>query len=189
MTGPTPRPAESRPGGPVRTRPHFTGRAAVLAIVLCGIALSLAYPVREYISQRKQIDQLTAASARINEQKKHLQAEYKMLHSPVYIEAQARDRLHMCLPNQTCYEIIGSAAKPKVVAEKVTAVPWYARMWSSVQIANSKSVSTSVPSGKEHGAKGHSANGHGPAQAQSGTGGNGAHRAGHQHRNGRTHRG
>jgi cell division protein FtsB len=172
VTGPAQRP------GPARTRPHFTGRAAVLAIVLCGIALSLAYPVREYISQRKQIDQLMAASARINEQKKDLQAEYRMLHSPIYVEAQARDRLHMCLPNQTCYEIIGSPAKPKVVAEKVTAVPWYARMWSSVQIANSKSVSTRVPAAK----------GHGAAKAKSGPGG-GPHRSGHRHRNGRARRG
>jgi cell division protein FtsB len=172
MTGPAQRPAEPRTSGaesagsgPARSRTHFTGRAAVLAIVLCGIALSLAYPVREYISQRKQIDQLTAANHRINAEKKHLEAQYRMLHSPVFVEAQARDRLHMCLPNQTCYEIIGSAStKPKVVAEKVTAVPWYARMWSSVQVANNQSVSTS-------------------------TGRDGTHRTGHQHRNGGAHSG
>jgi cell division protein FtsB len=172
MTGQVQRPVESRTSGAelagsgsARSRTHFTGRAAVLAIVLCGIALSLAYPVREYISQRKQIDQLMAANHRINAEKKHLEAQYRMLHSPVFVEAQARDRLHMCLPNQTCYEIIGSAsAKPKVVAEKVTAVPWYARMWSSVQVANNQSVSTSG-------------------------GRDGAHRTGHQHRNGEAHRG
>jgi len=173
MTGPAERPAEpSRSAGPgsaaARSRPHFTGRAAVLAIVLCGIALSLAYPVREYISQRKQIDQLLAASARINAQKKQLQSEYRMLHSSVYVEAQARDRLHMCLPDQTCYEIIGSAAKPKVVAEKVTQVPWYARMWSSVQVADSKSASTKVPSAKGHRPGGAGAHGSGPRHRHSG---------------------
>jgi len=149
----------------------------VLAIVLCGIALSLAYPVREYISQRKQIDQLLAANARINEHKKQLQAEHRMLQSPVYIEAQARDRLHMCLPSQTCYEIIGSTAKPKVVAEKVAAVPWYARMWSSVQVANSKSASAKAPGTKAPSTKGHR------------PGGAGAHRYGNKHRNGGTHSG
>ena len=30
---------------------RLTGRAAVLAVVICAIALSLAYPVREYIAQ------------------------------------------------------------------------------------------------------------------------------------------
>ena len=197
MTGPAQRPVEPRPpvsgpagSGPARSRTQFTGRAAVLAIVLCGIALSLAYPVREYISQRKQIDQLMAANARVKAEKKHLQAEYRMLHSPVFIEAQARDRLHMCLPDQTCYEIIGSAStKPKVVAEKVTAVPWYARMWSSVQVANNQSVSTSGPGAKGHGAKGHSVKGHGHPKAKAGAGRDGAHRTGHQRRNGGAHRG
>ena len=42
------------------TGPRFTSRAAVLAVVMCAIALSLAYPVREYIAQRRQIDQLQA---------------------------------------------------------------------------------------------------------------------------------
>jgi hypothetical protein len=51
-------PADPRPQPPERAR--FTSRAAVLAVVLCAIALSLAYPVREYIGQRRQIDQLLA---------------------------------------------------------------------------------------------------------------------------------
>lgn len=179
MTGPAQRPAEPQPqprpvgAGAVRARPHFTGRAAVLAIVLCGIALSLAYPVREYISQRKQIDQLLAAQARITDQKRHLLAEYRMLHSPAYIEVQARDRLHMCLPNQTCYEIIGSAAKPKAVAAKVTAVPWYARMWSSVQVANTQSASPKAP---DAGAGGQHAGGAGRAGSKAKTSSSGAHR-------------
>ncbi len=51
---------------PVLTaRPKLTGRAAVLAIVVCAIALTLAYPVREYIADRRQIDQLAAANARL----------------------------------------------------------------------------------------------------------------------------
>jgi len=43
-------PAPGRPPGADRAK--FTSRAAVLAVVLCAIALSLAYPVREYIAQR-----------------------------------------------------------------------------------------------------------------------------------------
>ena len=117
-------------------RPHFTGRAAVLAIVLCGIALSLAYPVREYISQRRQIDQLLAQASQLRMRQQQLETERRLLHSPVYIEQQARDRLHMCLPTQMCYEIIGRSGKPKNVAARVAAAPWYARLWSSVQQAN-----------------------------------------------------
>ena len=39
------------PVSPRTTR--LTSRAAVLAVVVCAIALSLAYPVREYIAQRR----------------------------------------------------------------------------------------------------------------------------------------
>lgn len=144
MTGPQARRADLSPGGTTPRagaaeaplRPYFTGRAAVLAIVLCAIALSLAYPVREYISQRRQIDQLLAQGAQIASQRQRLESERRLLHSPVYVAQQARDRLHMCLPTQMCYEIIGSSAKPKDVAARVAQAPWYARLWSSVQQAN-----------------------------------------------------
>jgi cell division protein FtsB len=152
---------------PLPPRPHFTGRAAVLAIVLCGIALSLAYPVREYISQRKQIDQLLAQGARIESQRQRLESERRLLRSPVYIEQQARDRLHMCLPTQMCYEIIGKSAKPKDVAERVAGTPWYARLWSSVQQADGASDGASVKI--RNGTTG-SAKGHRRAQPSRGTG-------------------
>jgi cell division protein FtsB len=145
VTTPGQRPAEPRGFRAGAVRPHFTGRAAVLAIVLCGIALSLAYPVREYISQRRQIDQLLAQSARITLHRKQLEAENKLLHSPVYIAEQARDRLHMCLPTQMCYEIIGTSRKPKAIAATVAVSPWYGRMWSSVQQANAPQPSKKRP--------------------------------------------
>jgi len=125
-------PAAGKPAA----RPHFTGRAAVLAIVLCAIALSLAYPVREYISQRRQIDQLEAQSERIWLQRKALERENRLLHDPGYIAAQARDRLHLCPPTQTCYIIIGQPGKHRTRSARSVAAPWYARMWSSVQQAN-----------------------------------------------------
>ena len=131
-------------------RPHFTGRAAVLAIVLCAIALSLAYPVREYIAQREQIDQLLAQGVQIQSQQQRLESERSLLHSPAYIAQQARDRLHMCLPTQMCYEIIGSSAKPKDVAARVAEAPWYARLWSSVQQANAAQGGGRAASARSH---------------------------------------
>jgi cell division protein FtsB len=125
------------PRAPERDRPKFTSRAAVLAVVLCAIALSLAYPVREYIGQRRQIDQLTAQRAAIVLNVHRLQDEDRNLSSPAYVEQQARDRLHMCLPKQTCYVVIAgkkyrAAAAP--VHHRVT--PWYERLWHSVRTAN-----------------------------------------------------
>ena len=144
---PAPQPAQppaSEPAAPQPAAPQpperarFTSRAAVLAVVLCAIALSLAYPVREYIAQRRQIDQLLAQSAQTQAQLARLQAEAARLNDPAYIEQQARDRLHYCMPRQTCYVIVGGqpAHNAGAVAAAVAGTPWYERLWSSVQQAD-----------------------------------------------------
>src|ERR1039458_10066298 len=97
MPGAQPR----RPLPPERAR--FTSRAAGLAVVVCAIAMSLAYPVREYIAQRRQIDQLQAQSAATTAELARLRTEAQRLNNPAYIEQQAQDRLHMCLPGASCY--------------------------------------------------------------------------------------
>ena len=140
MTVPADRPgAGPRPGKPERSR--LTSRTAVLAVVLCAIALSLAYPVREYIAQRRQIDQLEAQRQSIAANLSRLEAEQRKLTSNAYVEQQARDRLHMCLPTETCYVII-TRHRPAAAAAP-THVPgssWYERLWKSVQQADKTSA-------------------------------------------------
>ena len=135
----THRPGASRPGlsrlG--RERPRFTSRAALLAVVVCAIALSLAYPVREYIAQRRQIDGLTEQHQQAVAQLRALQAEQRKLSGTGYVEQQARDKLHMCLPSQTCYVVItpGHRAGP-APAGPARSAAWYQLLWSSVQQAD-----------------------------------------------------
>ena len=135
----THRPGASRPGlsrlG--RERPRFTSRAALLAVVVCAIALSLAYPVREYIAQRRQIDGLTEQHQQAVAQLRALQAEQRKLSGAGYVEQQARDKLHMCLPSQTCYVVItpGHRAGP-APAGPARSAAWYQLLWSSVQQAD-----------------------------------------------------
>jgi cell division protein FtsB len=126
---------------PTRERPRLTSRAAVLAVVICAVALSLAYPVREYIAQRRQIDQLQAQQAQTLAQLRALAAEQRKLTDPAYIEQQARNRLHMCMPGQTCYVIIG--ARPPgggARAASVAVTPWYDRLWRSVRQADQQAA-------------------------------------------------
>ena len=47
----------------------------MLAVVICAIALSLAYPVREYIAQRQQVDQLLAQQQTLSAQVQALQQQ------------------------------------------------------------------------------------------------------------------
>jgi cell division protein FtsL len=108
----------------------------VLAVVLCAIALSLAYPVREYIAERRQIDQLQAQNAAIAAQVRYLKSEEHALTAPSRIEQEARDSLHMCFPAQTCYEVI-SPVKPHASAPaRLVSTPWYGRLWQSVKKAD-----------------------------------------------------
>jgi len=115
----------------------LTGRAALLAVVICAIALSLAYPVREYIAQRQQIDQLLAQQQTMSAQVKALQEQDARLGQPWYVEQRARDELHMCFPDERCYEVIPAQSAPAAGAGKsAAAVPWYAKLWESVRRAD-----------------------------------------------------
>jgi cell division protein FtsB len=128
-----------RPERPDRTR--FTSRAAALAVVICAIALSLAYPVREYIAQRRQIDELQAQHSMLAQQLRRLEEQQQRLNDPAYVEQLARDRLHMCLRGETCYVIIGGKSSHPTAGAPVTTTvsltPWYERLWQSVQQADS----------------------------------------------------
>jgi cell division protein FtsB len=120
-----------------RPRPRFTSRAAVLVVVVCAIALSLAYPVREYIAQLRQISQLQAQQAQIVAQVRQLKAERSELASPGYVEQQAENRLHMCMPTETCYvNINGNKPSARTASSRAVVTPWYERLWSSVHQAD-----------------------------------------------------
>jgi cell division protein FtsL len=143
MTVPAGRPDQARPvpgagrGSPQPDRSRLTTRAAVLAVVLCAVALSLAYPVREYIAQRRQIDQLEAQRQEIAVELGRLEQEQQQLSSNAYVEQQARDRLHMCLPTQKCYVIINRQwPAGKAATAHVPGTPWYERLWDSVRQAD-----------------------------------------------------
>jgi cell division protein FtsL len=127
----------SPPAAAPRTT-RLTGRAAVLAVVICAIALSLAYPVREYVTQRKQIDALVAQQQVMLNQVKKLEQEQARLNNPAYIEQLARQELDMCFPRTTCYIVTGGQrpASTAARAAKAGPAPWYDKLWQSVQQAD-----------------------------------------------------
>jgi cell division protein FtsL len=123
------------PVSPRTTR--LTGRAAVLAVVICAIALSLAYPVREYLAQRQQIDQLVAQQQTMLAQVKNLQAQQARLSDRSYIEQLARQELDMCFPGTQCYVVEGG--QPLLTSpgpQPSGPEPWYAKLWRSVEQAD-----------------------------------------------------
>jgi cell division protein FtsL len=123
------------PVSPRTTR--LTSRAAVLAVVICAIALSLAYPVRAYLAQREQIDQLMAQQQTMLAQVKNLQAEQARLSDRSYIEQLARQELDMCFPGTQCYVVEGSQSLINGTRPQQSGpAPWYAKLWRSVEQAD-----------------------------------------------------
>jgi cell division protein FtsL len=106
-------------------------------VVICAIVLSLAYPVRAYMAQREQIDQLVAQQQTMLTQVKNLQAEQAKLSDRSYIEQLARQELDMCFPGTQCYVIEGSqplidGTRPQSSGPE----PWYDKLWRSVEQAD-----------------------------------------------------
>jgi len=135
----------SPPAAPRSTR--LTGRAAVLAVVICAIALSLAYPVREYIAQRRQIDQLVAQQQTMLAQVKNLQAQQARLSSRPYIEQLARQELDMCFPGTQCYIVEGGQSRASTTVRPVRPgpAPWYTKIWQSVKQADASPDASNSP--------------------------------------------
>jgi cell division protein FtsB len=120
-------------------RPQLTGRAAVLAIVVCAIAMSLAYPIREYVAQRRTIAQLQQEQSKELAAIKDLDDRRKQLQDPGYIKRQARERLFYCGPMQKCYVVMGeqpSEGRGTAGEKKAAKPPWYQTLWESVEAAD-----------------------------------------------------
>ena len=69
-------------------RTNLTGRAAMLALVVCLLAISLAYPLREYLSQRGDIADYRATVAEQEKRVTELQKQHKRWSDEAYVEAQ-----------------------------------------------------------------------------------------------------
>jgi cell division protein FtsB len=112
-------------------------RAALLAVVVCALALTVAVPLRNYVSQRHEL-------AAVAEQQRHLDAEAASLRGeraamddPAHLEALARARLGYARPGETPYrvELPGDTAAGGRAADTGAALapseadlPWYTRV-------------------------------------------------------------
>lgn len=114
----------------------LTSRAAILALVVCVIALSLAYPLREYIMQRSQIAELQDERARMEENVRDLEERQDELAQDEYVEREARARLHYQYPDETAYIVVRPDSEAEAEAEAEPDDPWFATLWQSVEEAD-----------------------------------------------------
>jgi cell division protein FtsB len=122
-------------------RSRLTGRAALLALVLCSLVVALAYPIRQYVSQRAEVADLQRqreqARARV-EQLRDLKARWQ---DDAYAEQRIRERLHYVMPGETGYIVIDPGPDPdaakKTRTDRTAADrAWYANVWDGVDKAD-----------------------------------------------------
>ena len=114
-------------------RPTLTGRAAILVLVLAALVVTLASPLRAWMSQQAEIAALEADVAQSRERVESLRAELKDWEDPAFVIAQARSRLHFVFPGEVGYVVLGEDDRPIVPEQERAAdqAPWYSRLWDS----------------------------------------------------------
>ena len=113
-------------------------RAAILAAVICVLTLTIAGPVRTYFSQRAEMKQLTDLEAQLRTQIADLEQQKVKLGDPVFIAAQARERLGFVMPGEIPYQVqlpnpVGPEAIPDEEAAAIpSGQPWYTSLWHTI---------------------------------------------------------
>ena len=114
-------------------RSRLTGRAALLALVLCSLIVALAYPMRQYVSQRAEVADLERQREQARQRVEQLRDLKARWQDDAYAEQQIRQRLHYVLPGETGYVVIDPDAAKQSRAERGAADrPWYTDVWDGV---------------------------------------------------------
>ncbi|WP_033429969.1 FtsB family cell division protein [Saccharothrix syringae] len=146
--GSTARPQQRRPQSRARTRAGAgtggafgmtgTRRAALLAMVVCALALSIAVPLRTYLAQREELREVNASQETLRAEVARLEQRKRELADPAHVEAEARRRLHYVRPGETPYvvQLPGDAEREleerRPATEPAEDKAWYEQLWDSV---------------------------------------------------------
>jgi cell division protein FtsB len=119
---------------------RVTGRATVLCMLLIGLLLAYAYPVRVYLSQQNEIDQLERSQAAQRQHIDDLAGQLQKWNDAEYVKAQARGRLLFVLPGEKPLVVVdnqntGGTAATAPSSDRAGG-PWYGKLWSSIRTAD-----------------------------------------------------
>ncbi|TCO58444.1 FtsB family cell division protein [Actinocrispum wychmicini] len=114
-----------------------TRRAAVVATVVCALALSIAVPLRTYLSQRDDVAAQEKRQAELRAQVQELEERKAQLSDPAQIQAEARRRLRYVMPGETPYMVQlpgdnGMQSSRQTPQAPGPQQPWFQNLWDSV---------------------------------------------------------
>lgn len=111
-----------------------TRRVAVLAMLVCAMALSVSVPLRTYLSQGHELAAQRAQQEELSRQVRELEHRKAALSDPARAEAEIRKRLGYVRPGETPYIVEvpeQPAPTPQPVPLNGQNVPWYEQLWES----------------------------------------------------------
>ncbi|MFP5022435.1 FtsB family cell division protein [Pseudonocardia phyllosphaerae] len=111
-----------------------TKRAAILAIVVCALALTVAVPLHNYVAQRQELASVSEQQQALEADVARLSADRARLSDPAEVAAQARSRLHYVAPGEIPYVVqYPQPPKPAVTdGQAEPGVPWFRTLWGDV---------------------------------------------------------
>ncbi|MCE7008663.1 septum formation initiator family protein [Kibdelosporangium philippinense] len=115
-----------------------TRRAAVLATVVAALALSVAVPLRTYLSQRDEVGTQERRQAELAAQVQQLEERKAQLSDPAQIQAEARRRLRYVMPGETPYMVqlpgdAGVQPGQQPATPSGPQQPWFQSLWDSIK--------------------------------------------------------
>ncbi|AOS61586.1 FtsB family cell division protein [Actinoalloteichus hymeniacidonis] len=115
-----------------------TRRAAILALVVCALALSVAVPLRTYFTQQGEMREVAQQRDELEQERQELEARRDQLSDPDHIEAEARRRLRYVRPGETPYIVQlpaderDQADEPADQEAEQEDANWFGRLWRSI---------------------------------------------------------
>lgn len=135
--------------GKERTHRISLRLAAIIVFALVGI-LIVANPLTQYLSQQEQIREARANLSDARERVAVLEQELELWDDPLYVQAQARERLGYVMPGQTLYAVSDpeqgdsvdqlQARTDEANRLRRESTPFYVTMWDSVLVAGQVGV-------------------------------------------------
>ncbi|MFC4554046.1 FtsB family cell division protein [Georgenia faecalis] len=141
------------PDGDPPPPPTITLRGLGLFLVLLTAFIVLAPTLRHAIEQQEELRSLSAQVETARARNDELQADLERWQDPIYVQAQARDRLGYVLPGETSYRVVdpetvvgeGAETEDEVGPPQAAPGPWYVSLWDSVQVAGEAVPGEDVP--------------------------------------------
>ena len=144
--GGRPRSTAAAEAGP---RPRFTGRAAVLVLVLALLMVSYASSMRAYLEQRHHLSTLRASISESQQEVERLTREKKRWQDPAYVRTIAHQRFGWVLPGEIGFQVLDEDGQPMGHTDSLSAQDsvteasrpqWWSSAWGSVVAAGKPQV-------------------------------------------------